>query len=409
MIISNLISIILWALHVSTVVGDGIPKDPRRNPRREPLPLCKTCIPWEQITAPGVGIHLSIGYGLAAVKLDDGSFIDVAKVDANPEYLSFMRQKAKEVPEDPGRDYTWREILQIRLQAIKRRYRKLMGQPGTPEAGSIADLIKSLLVETELELGLNNPLTGVALSVPFLPDRVPIVEYLEDAAEYLGIKILRSANLFAPLREFGSAYAAMGFGLCEHYRDYEECEFEDTNLTHKDVLGVSFNDASVSVYCGRNRNARYSIAYEGVQEPSLGHNSLQAGNSKAYWKEIKDLIVSVGKVQLLECRWRPEVMLIMGDAVDAVTEDLTRTVREALQELFPGDTHLPLGDVQVAFPEKDKNHYLYLPARGTAEFARRFQGQPFGCVESLECRANRPGANKTDANIKGQILVQGGH
>ena len=51
-----------------------------RRPRFEPLPICADCVPREDILAPGIGFDLTNSYATAAIRYDDGSVENLAKV-----------------------------------------------------------------------------------------------------------------------------------------------------------------------------------------------------------------------------------------------------------------------------------------------------------------------------------------
>lgn len=51
-----------------------------RRPRFEPLPRCSGCVPREDIVAPAVGFDLTTSYATAAIRYDDGSVENLAKV-----------------------------------------------------------------------------------------------------------------------------------------------------------------------------------------------------------------------------------------------------------------------------------------------------------------------------------------
>ncbi|KAF3935169.1 hypothetical protein ABW20_dc0107954 [Dactylellina cionopaga] len=317
-----------------------------------------------------------------------------------------MQRKGEEVPKSPERNPTWRETLRGEIRQATRRFNKLVGRPGTDEARIVANLLEALIKETEPLLGSQRSITGVAVSTPYLS--VSIQEYVQDAADYLRIKILAPSGYYSSLQEFEVAYAAAGFGLCENYRDVRDCENEEACLPSQNVLGLSFNAASVGVYCGNHKEAMPDYSHA-VQKPSLGYREKpyrQTGSEKEYWDEFRDLIIKVVETQLSRYKWRPDILLIFGDAVEAATDELAQVIGDALRSLFPGNADALNIETLISRSRKGGDDYIFSPARGAAKFARRFQGQPDNCFESRDCKASRLVGTK--GNINGGIIVQAG-
>ncbi|KAK6537221.1 hypothetical protein TWF694_011418 [Orbilia ellipsospora] len=343
-----------------------------------------------------------MGYGSAAVKFDNGSIIDVAKINGNAEYLSLMKRKAEEVSKPPWEDTIWEKVKRI-VRRLTRYFNNLRSLPSTDEARVIANMLEPLIKATGSILGSQKHITGVAVSLPYFPfyPAVSMINNVKDAGEYLGIKVLRS------LDEFEVAYAAEGLGLCESYRDFKDCETEEYWMPARDVLGISFNAASVAVSCSRNTVARSGYRSFSIQEPSLGYNGNQTRPTRSeedYWDQLHDLIVKAVMTELVEYEWSPDVLLLFGDAVEAATDNLVEVIERSLRTLFPeyfGELNI---ETRIPQYRKNGNDYIFPLSRGAAEFARRFQGSPDACFEDPSCRAERPdGVKDTGERIIAQI------
>lgn len=96
---------------------------------------------------------------------------------------------------------------------------KTLGLPASYEVGILAQVIRHLRSQLELDFGINISeavFTSSHLLALYQDD-------LEDAAANVGIKYVAPMRQFKPIFwETASAYAGYGLGLCEHWRNEEK-------------------------------------------------------------------------------------------------------------------------------------------------------------------------------------------
>lgn len=93
---------------------------------------------------------------------------------------------------------------------------KSLGLPASYEVGVLAQVIRHLQSELELDF-------GISISEAIFTSSHLLALYqddLEDAAENVGIEYVTPKFQFKPIFwETASAYAGYGLGLCKHWRD----------------------------------------------------------------------------------------------------------------------------------------------------------------------------------------------
>lgn len=288
---------------------------------------------------------------------------------------------------------------------------KLLGRPSTPDVGTIASLIQTLLVAAQDKVA---PLS-IDRALVTIPDTPGLTHAdLEDAMEHLGL-ILVSTHKHIPstVSEVSAAYAGSNMGLCTHYADIDTCEDEEADMSISHILALSLTHHSFSA-----AYTYMSAAYRSLLEASstrfdLGLEHLSSGfDSHAcdteldiscparYWPRIFDVILEIGRKSL-----RPlTTILLLGE--DAGNPDFVRTVQDALRKLLPEASAEEIaamvhvsgarkvdGDGEVVGEQTASSGEvwdpLYLAARGAAEFAKRAQEAPAGCKEPARCAKNR--------------------
>lgn len=123
---------------------------------------------------------------------------------------------------------------------------KKLGRPATPEVGILGSFIHQLSLASHPPLlavlqnsaiDTNNPV--VVVTPPPFPALRPAD--LNDAIEYAGLQSWLSpeSSSLRVLSESNSAFGAHGYGLCQNYKDHDDCEDEYYELPHERVYFVS--------------------------------------------------------------------------------------------------------------------------------------------------------------------------
>ena len=277
----------------------------------------------------------------------------------------------------PGRHPKYDNILD-ELRDIwrknQRRLRKLRGLPATPEVGIIGDLIKQLRTATEARLG--RPITSAVLATPRLP-RITN-EDLDDAMEYAGLTNLKSYRTWTYVSEPQATFAGMGFGLCEKWGDIEKCEDEEATFPVAHVLSVTFTHDVLSATYIIAQDARTVSFGSTTTRYDLGLGTwLQNPGSPTYWDEIREAIRRIAIISL------PSIDYLLLSGEDATNEQFLETVKEALLPTALGNAP---GIVRTSIDP------LHVGAAGAAEFAKRWQGGTWNCMEPPRCAGNwQPG------------------
>jgi hypothetical protein len=207
------------------------------------------------------------------------------------------------------------------------------------------------------------------------------------------------------LTEFGAAYAGMGFGLCQNYTDVDSCEEEESDMEFRNILALTLNNASFSAAYDWMMEVGTYLPSEQNMRFDLGFGSLpEVENEQArFWKEVKRVIVDVGKESQRLGFGPINTLLLMGEY--AKTSKFESTVKDALQELLSG----PFSTDRTATPNFIKQVFdpTWITARGAAEMAKRAQEAPFGCREKEHCAENRrPPQGVGDDMMNNHIALQ---
>lgn len=295
------------------------------------------------------------------------------------------------------------------IESAKRRMKKLLGRPSTPDVGTIASLIQPLLVNAQDKV---TPL-GIIRALVTIPDTPGLTHAdLGDAMEHLGLTLISThKHIPSAVSELSAAYAGSNIGLCTHYADVDTCEDEEADMPTSHILALSLTQHSFSAaytYMSaayrsllEASSTRFDLGMEHLSSGSdFGEIELEIGCPTRYWSRIFEVIIEIGRASL-----RPlTTLLLLGE--DAENPDFVRTVQEALRELLPEASAEEVAAMMLVSGERKADgdgevvgeqtggssemlDPLYLAARGAAEFAKRAQEAPAGCVEPARCAKNR--------------------
>lgn len=255
------------------------------------------------------------------------------------------------------------------LERAKRRLNKQRGLPATEDVGTIAEVLQQLYLRTNEVLG--EKITVAVIVWPNLPGLTN--EDVEDAMEYVGLRLLTSYNSGRHIFESSAAYGASGHGLCSKPEDIEACEDENIDIQTRYIFTVSFSKALLSLMYSHIQVAYQGYEYLTAYEYDLGLESMDDYPDPAtYWAKvthiIREFVKLIGYADYLQ---------VLGES--ATNEDFV----DALQDALRGTD---LTNTTLLTSSKDLDP-LTLSSRGAAEFAKRFQIMTWDCKEPKICRA----------------------
>ncbi|KAM0145993.1 hypothetical protein ACHAPG_011362 [Botrytis cinerea] len=221
-----------------------------------PLPTCSQCPSNEEIKAPGIGFALETSYGAAVVRFHNGTYQQIALIEADKSYKYFLRNLATG-PKSRTPDHfdtNW-EKLQYLKSRTQRLINKVRGLPATPEIGILASMVSKLLNQTSIVLGAEIPIVAAVLTSPH---RISLnLEETDDLFVYLGLKNLMSVpDSLEDLYSTSASYAGYGRGLCKLFTDVISCELEESYFSIQRVLYIDFNRNSLSRTIKRLQSAQ---------------------------------------------------------------------------------------------------------------------------------------------------------
>ncbi|KAL4916200.1 hypothetical protein BDW62DRAFT_186605 [Aspergillus aurantiobrunneus] len=350
-----------------------------------PMPECSSCLSLSQYDAPGIGIGLTSAYGTSAVHLQNGTSLDLAKVEATDDFKDLFVRLSKSPPAPPS---DW--------ESFKRWLNKKLGRPATPEVGILGDFLHKLSLASHSALQackgtLNETETDsdtVVVSAPLFPALTQ--EDLNDALEYTGLRSWLTLPIPYPQRlsESRAAFGANGFGLCQNYKDLYDCKDEYEELPWEIVYYVSFTRHALYTNLDRYQ-AAFDLGSETEHylfDSKAGANSLTDYPSSAvFWSYVGSQL----EVLPQQRRLFPTKILLAGE--NATNPYFLRVLRDTL------------GSVRLQDPRQSENSPVdllatsssrmadpvFAAARGAALYARWRQEAPFDCVERPECEVER--------------------
>lgn len=132
---------------------------PRNSAIRDPThSLNNTIVPsWP----PGVGFNLTPTYGTATIRLFPNTTIHIGPIPGSTEYNNTMHKLSLESSKHTAPPYNWWYDPPGGVFAgyydvpreLKRRLRKRLGLPATPEVGTLAEMFTVLREDVEMKLG----------------------------------------------------------------------------------------------------------------------------------------------------------------------------------------------------------------------------------------------------------------
>jgi hypothetical protein len=228
-------------------------------------------------------------------------------------------------------------------------------------------------------------------AIPQLPGLWRIAEHdLTDALEYAGLgRLSTHKHIPKDVSETSATLAGLNYGLCMDYNHVDKCEDEENHDARFHVLTLSLSQTAFTATCSLMRSAYIDGPLRDITSFDLGLRNVPKDEigKERYWKDIRNAIVDVGRKPVGPLRY----ILLVGE--DADNPIFGRVVKDALRSLIPA---AEIEKSEVVFSglnarSSSLNAYspLYVAARGAAEFAKRAQEAPVGCIEPAHCAGNR--------------------
>mgnify|MGYP004188314547 CR=1 FL=1 len=265
--------------------------------------------------------------------------------------------------------------------AISRKWRNLRGLPSTTDIVTFSEFLTRL--GNYASVALMAPVTQVAVSLPDLPNLLS-----DDWAEIVdlsGLEVLKSYKTRGqPLNRLNAAWAGMGYGLCEYWRDIDACEEEEELIVPKFALELSFTGDELSAHKSWVFNAHNMYRIASANHKYLGYDSWRSNPSNStFWDSLGKAVVDVATSEP-ECAI--EELVIMGEYAE--DKNFLDAVWKALGDVV---------DVQKLWQPLQVSGFSaeFVAARGAAELAKRWQGETWDCVEEEWCDDDR----KSDGGV----------
>ncbi|ORY15619.1 hypothetical protein BCR34DRAFT_598351 [Clohesyomyces aquaticus] len=306
---------------------------------------------------PAIGLHLTTSYATAAIRHENETIDDLLRIEADSGYINLMSRWA-DITTKQNCSTPW-EKVQCRLARQKRNVNKWLGRPATPDVGILSAFLTELKSAVEGTIGL--PLTRAYPVFPMLPALEE--EDIQDALEYTGIKwLFAERRSYHTFWETNAAYAGLGYGLCELWKDAGQCEDQERKIPLEPILFLDFDNSS------------FAASLQGMSTVYMHYNITSQAHLDLGWfnmptddvprakflARIQEVIVDVGSTLVRP----PTKIILLGEYAD--DEDFREAVKAAIWELLEFDASSLLEANMMKRGEP-----MMLAARGAAEMAGR--------------------------------------
>lgn len=312
---------------------------------------------------------------IAALSYNNGTIANIAQIPGSHAYGKLMRQYTEHPDRlDPPLIDTPQQKLQALWTFLCRHLNLLLGYPATNDTAVISEMLKSLRLATEAHLGL--PVATVGLAAPRSTHLS--LDEINDALVYAGLEKAGSGPGH-PLRlseELNAAYGAYGYGLCPSYKDPYLCEAEEDQFGEGEVvLHLDYTNHTLAANVDWIKSARQTGAQVRFVDWELGMEGKEKfEEDDLYWSAVRQRIRD-----LTMTAKRPyDRLLLTGERAN--DEKFLKVVKDGLSGIRAGE-RLPAVTADALVDP------LFVVARGTAEFQRRWQQGWFECVQPRGCRS----------------------
>ncbi|KAJ8117604.1 hypothetical protein OPT61_g1231 [Boeremia exigua] len=315
------------------------------------VPIVQTEV--EDAAVPAVGVHFTTSYATAAARYENGTTVDLVRVEADADYIDLMSQWTR----------LWKEFdcegpvkrLRCDLEQVRREARKRLRLPITRDSATLSTFVKKVRSAIETELG-----TSVSTIAPVAPQVIGWnSEDFEDALHLAGWSSSRSGNK-STYWDTNAAFAGLGYGMCASKTNLADCLEEERQMAYEHVLFLDFDNSSFAATVQYLQHADQEWSYSSRVETGLGWWNLPVFEvSRArFWSRIHEVILEVvGALQRA-----PNKIVLLGD--HGADSEFLEVVKAALWDVLEIDVSLLLS----ANKAEDVS---MLAARGAAGFAKR--------------------------------------
>ncbi|KAF2255699.1 hypothetical protein BU26DRAFT_512670 [Trematosphaeria pertusa] len=307
-----------------------------------------------------IGIHFTNSHATAAVRYENGTVEDLARVAGDANYIALMTRWSKKCAPS--------ESLRCRMQREARQRHADLRQPLGVDATILSSMLRQ--VKTVIEDKLESAITNV---LPVFPPLAALnEEHIEEAFEHAGLTWLHARQQEEQiLYETNAAYAGLGYSLCEFGADGSQCAREENELKSQHVLFLNFDNTTFSATLQNMKNAYQQQISATFLDTTLGWWNLPVYDEPrlAFWARIEAIVFAVGNA----IQQPPNKIILMGE--HGGDQEFVEVVEAALWELFEYDASLLMeanADVNSAT----------LAARGAAELAFRAGGWNEGATHA---------------------------
>ncbi|OBT68568.1 hypothetical protein VE03_01714 [Pseudogymnoascus sp. 23342-1-I1] len=331
------------------------------------MSICSDCPKAARWSAPGVGVDLTLDYGVAAVHFLNGTAVPNAVIEGGVAYKQQMRELVQ-----TAAAYNWTEPLQQPDPTWLQYIKWLLPLPDSPSP--LHSMLRSLKTDTEAYLG--HPIHYAEVSFPALLLRDSYQLRTVDAAlKQLGIT--RTAGGCTPaLRSAADAYDVDDSPYIQPPEWVLGLDYSRSAL----VISVDIDDRGAFEYFTRKMRTDLGQGAAWSLPPNPRVQSLIA--TPNYWEaveeELRQALKVAGGAQI-------ERLTLVGDRIGA-SERLLEIVKKVLGE----ETYDNVMSKNVALRERGVIiDPMFAAAMGQAKMsdARRCMS-PDGCYYALNC----PGA-----------------
>jgi hypothetical protein len=255
--------------------------------------------------------------------------------------------------------------------------------PSTEDVRTLGQFLFSLRLLAIRKLGMD--VRNVLAAIPRLPNLQR--RDFDEAMQYAGLVQVQSYKYYNQMQELNAAWAGMGYGLCKHWGDIEKCDDEDREFKGKSTLSLSFTKMEFIIEKALLWDAHSSWTADSFRYNHLGYqNHLNSPSNGTFWEEIGSKVIEFANKTI-----KMEELLLMGE--HAEEKKFLDTIWSALGDLDLTEVYTHI--------QKPGFNATYVVARGVAELAKRWEGQPYGCVEGNWCDNRKPG----DDDLKEELRL----
>ncbi|KAL9616042.1 MAG: hypothetical protein Q9160_009043 [Pyrenula sp. 1 TL-2023] len=286
---------------------------------------------------------------LVACRHADGSVTDIARVDASQQYKNLIKRLSLDAAAHPSPPYRkqgeWEHDL---FRQIVRRTRKAIGLPASSDVGLLARLMQQLRETAESHL--SQSIDAVVISYPTLTGLY--VEAINDAADYVGLRVLTGFSFYQPRNVF-AAYAGHGMGICDQRGGMLQCRKELSALPVRDVLLAECTSTAMLLHV---RRIRAAIDTADPDVTAFADFDDQNDSSSPY--DPSRLVHSVTQVleEYYRFKDRPKEITVVVSGNRGDDSLVTKIISEAVRSFGPE-------------PDMLTKEALFISARGAAQLA----------------------------------------